>query len=113
IQAVQFACSLRFPFEIDKLRHLRLHAKRQLVVGDGRFQLAYRAKPVEHAMVQLAEQIQLALLHVGSRFARRQVRDGMLALTEQRSLIGRREKTAAEQIEAAGRDQAALENDES
>jgi hypothetical protein len=66
-----------------------LHAKRQLVVGDGRFQLAYRPKTVEHALVQLRQQIEFALLLSRSRFARLEVRDGMLDLAEQRPLIRR------------------------
>ena len=70
------------------------------------------AEAVEHALVQRAQQVQLALLQRGSSFARLEVGDGMLAFAAQRALVGSRQKAAAKQIESARRNQPALQHDE-
>ena len=60
VEPVQLLASLRILLlKIQSVGHLRLHAKRKLVVADRRFDLGDAAEAIEHALVQCSQQIEL------------------------------------------------------
>ena len=93
------------PSRSHQLGDGRLHPEGQLIVGNRRFETIVVAHAPEHALVERAEQLQLAAL-VGRRSARsRDVRHRRGARLEDRTLIGRRQESAVEAVDAAGRNQ--------
>ena len=91
-----------------QLGHGRLHAVGQLVVGDRRLEGIVMADAPEHALVERAQQLELARLGVRSWLARADVGDRGRAGLEDRPLKRRRQESGAEAIDAAGRNQAAV-----
>src|SRR5262245_3963997 len=112
VQPIEFPGSLRFTFQIQQLRYAGLHAKGKLVVRNRGFQLAHATQTIEHTLVEFAEETQFVRLQLGCFLSRLDIRNGMLAAPEQGSLVRGGEEAAAKQIEAARRNQAALEHRE-
>ena len=87
IQAVQLGGRLRFAGKVDQIRDRRLHAERQLVIGNRGIHLVHGTITLRHAAVQPMQQVELAFLQRAVALARGDVGDGKTALPEQRSLV--------------------------
>lgn len=89
-----------------------LHPVGQLIVGNGGFELIVVAEAVEGRGVEAFEEGELVALEGFGRFDPADVCDRVRARVEDRALIARGEEAAVEVVEAAGRDQAAVQDDE-
>ena len=92
VEAVAFLGGLGFAIDIHQLRHGRLHAEGQLMIGDGGFHLVEPADAAHHAGVQLANEVQLVLLQLGRGLGAADVGNRFVAVLEHAALIGRRQK---------------------
>ena len=114
IEAVELLRRLGLLGQVDQLRHGGLHAEGEFVVGDGGFEGVVVAAAVPwpsasslRSRSRLAARVLVLSLPGGVMSA-----TGCAAWLEERALIRGRQEAAAEAVEAAGRNHAAVEDDE-
>ncbi len=112
IHAVQPFGSGGFAAQVEQFRHRSLHAKSQLVVGDGGFDLVLVRMPVGARFIQLMQERQFLFLPARLRFLGPQVGDRFGPMLKYRTLKRRRQKSVAETIQPTRRDESAIEHDE-
>ena len=96
VEAIPLQCGWRFTPQIHQCRHRRLHPKGEFVVRDGGFDRVRRSQPREPGTIQVLHQFELFLLDLGGGFAGNNIGHRFRAGLEDRPLIGRGQKTAAE-----------------
>ena len=98
--------------EVHEFRHGGLHAVGELVVADGTFQRIEFSETRDDSAIQLPHQRELVVLQLGARLGRRDVRHGIRARLENRTLIRRGQEAAVEIVQPARRDEPAIQHDE-
>ena len=97
---------------VHQFGHRSLHAIGELVVRDGTLERVEFSETFHDSGVELAHERELRVLQRGLRLSGNHVRHRVRAGLEDRALIRCGEKAAVEVVEAAGRDEPAVEHHE-
>jgi len=113
IEAIHFFHGVGLAGEVEEIGDGGLHPEGGFVIQNGGFDLLFSGETGFRSGIELPHEVELPSLESGVRLGGIDIGDGGVSGVEDRALIGGRKVTGVEVVEATGRDEASVEDDES